>query len=792
VYPRIILLFVLGLFVTQEVTATPQFMTLPYNQDNVVLQQGWTYMDGGTHRGIDWHRNWEPFNVVACHDGEATYFGDCEAGDAGCNGGLGNYVRIRKNISGTNYYTLYCHLQSSPLPVGTPVTVSAGQFIGVTGVSGAANDVNHLHFEYHEESVGNKKDPYDIYANRDSYPPSGGNCGASNSWITCPPTMYTFICSKLTSSISPAGPYIPGQTITCQVKFKNEGTATWSKTPGSSYVELGSCNSGGTIGYSFFNYPCTLPNSGQVATWSHCWVPGNFAEASVAPGGTATFNFTGKIRDIAPGTYDVYFGPVFDGSIMQGWGQMKFTVQVIEYDPPLLSGTSFTPLVADFNGDGKDDICLYAPATGNWYVALSNGTNAFTPTPGTTGQWISNWKSTGGPYTPFAADFSGDGYADIALMRQSIGRWYVAFNWDDHFTQANGTATDNSWLADGWGESPYISMVADMSNDGYPDVCLYHPTYGRWFVAYNWNDHFTGVAGPYDGGSWLTNWKTTGGTYLPFAAELSGDGYTDVALLRTSVGRWYVGFNDATPTPPDLYQANGTATDNSWLADSWGESPYVSFVRDFSGDGYADVCLFHPTLGRWFVAFNWSNHFAGAAGPYTGGSWIDNWKTSASGTYIPLVGDFSGDGYTDICLYEPATGKWHVAFNWNDRFTQANGTYDGAWLDGWGVVTGGGGKLVGNSSDNSSELPETFFLSQNYPNPFNPATSISFTLPKATHVSLEVYNILGQRVAQLVDADLPAGNHNSVWEADKQASGIYFYRLRTEDADVTKKMVLMK
>lgn len=89
-------------------------------------------------------------------------------------------------------------------------------------------------------------------------------------------------------------------------------------------------------------------------------------------------------------------------------------------------------------------------------------------------------------------------------------------------------------------------------------------------------------------------------------------------------------------------------------------------------------------------------------------------------------------------------------------------------------------------------LPDRFELSQNYPNPFNPATEMRFTIPTASQVSLEIYNLLGQKVATLVNGYLPAGNHAERWDATGQASGIYLYRLQVGDYTETKKMLLMK
>ncbi|NTW99227.1 MAG: T9SS type A sorting domain-containing protein, partial [Geobacteraceae bacterium] len=90
------------------------------------------------------------------------------------------------------------------------------------------------------------------------------------------------------------------------------------------------------------------------------------------------------------------------------------------------------------------------------------------------------------------------------------------------------------------------------------------------------------------------------------------------------------------------------------------------------------------------------------------------------------------------------------------------------------------------------KLPEAYSLSQNYPNPFNPMTTIQFSLKLDGKTVLEVYNLLGQKVATLINEDLKAGAHSYKWNATGQASGLYFYRLRSGSFISTKKMVLTK
>lgn len=88
--------------------------------------------------------------------------------------------------------------------------------------------------------------------------------------------------------------------------------------------------------------------------------------------------------------------------------------------------------------------------------------------------------------------------------------------------------------------------------------------------------------------------------------------------------------------------------------------------------------------------------------------------------------------------------------------------------------------------------PEEYSLEQNYPNPFNTSTEIKFSLPETTNASLIIYNVLGEKVAEILNEKLDAGNHNYRWNASDAASGLYIYELRTDNFISVKKMLLMK
>jgi hypothetical protein len=90
------------------------------------------------------------------------------------------------------------------------------------------------------------------------------------------------------------------------------------------------------------------------------------------------------------------------------------------------------------------------------------------------------------------------------------------------------------------------------------------------------------------------------------------------------------------------------------------------------------------------------------------------------------------------------------------------------------------------------ELPSAILLSQNTPNPFNPSTSISFTLLEAAQVTLDIFNIAGQKVSTLIDGTLTAGSHSVTWDGAGFPAGVYFYTLSADGFTRTMKMTLVK
>ncbi|MBN8572182.1 MAG: T9SS type A sorting domain-containing protein, partial [Ignavibacteria bacterium] len=142
----------------------------------------------------------------------------------------------------------------------------------------------------------------------------------------------------------------------------------------------------------------------------------------------------------------------------------------------------------------------------------------------------------------------------------------------------------------------------------------------------------------------------------------------------------------------------------------------------------------------------------------------------------------------DGVLWEEVTGElpffsdFRDVINVNEKVMIATGS---------GIFSRPESQLT-NVQSNLSTMPDKFSLEQNYPNPFNPTTKIRFELPKSSFISLKVYNSSGKEVDELINGKLSAGIFEETFNASKLSSGVYFYKLTTDEFVETKKMLLVK
>jgi N-acetylmuramoyl-L-alanine amidase len=179
-----------------------------------------------------------------------------------------------------------------------------------------------------------------------------------------------------------------------------------------------------------------------------------------------------------------------------------------------------------------------------------------------------------------------------------------------------------------------------------------------------------------------------------------------------------------------------------------------------------------------FMARDGSNQLEGS--PWYTIDWI-GWKLIRWDlATTPPVAWVNGDGKLDGSSYTDSFQMTHV---------NGAATLGRVVVDDYRIAT----KIPGTSiQEPGTAIPNRVMLSQNYPNPFNPTTTISFALPETMSATLEVYDLLGRRVATLANGDFAAGNHTVTFDASQMSSGVYIYRLSTQAGVQTGKMMLVK
>lgn len=280
--------------------------------------------------------------------------------------------------------------------------------------------------------------------------------------------------------------------------------------------------------------------------------------------------------------------------------------------------TAMKPLMADVNGDGRQDACLFDPATGSWWVALSTGTNFGRPVLYSTG---SGYGST----DQFLADVDGDGKADAIVY---FGAGGLAGQWHVGRSQDAGFASFAPWLT-GFGANTTRRLVGDVNGDGKADAVAFTQSSGAWQVALSSGSGFA------NNGIWLTNFATDAGQV--FLYDVDRDGRADAVAVQASTADWWVVYS------------TGAKFDGSYL-DRWIANLHTAFPKEGfpapqafltgSLDGSV-ACACAVTLGDWFALTNGNKYATVIADTSdTWSAWGDNYIPQLPG----LVGAYdSGD-----------------------------------------------------------------------------------------------------------------------------------------------------
>ena len=243
-----------------------------------------------------------------------------------------------------------------------------------------------------------------------------------------------------------------------------------------------------------------------------------------------------------------------------------------------------------------------------------------------TGMWYSrlgasSWNASSAEQwglpgdVPQRADFDGDGLPDLVVFRPGSGEWFVRRS-----TEGFSRNTASSYQ---WGLPGDVPMPADYDGDGKADLAVFRPSSGHWFLRFS--------ATQFGTWNWV-QWGLPGDQ--PLRADIDGDGKTDLVVYRPTLGNWYV-----------LPAAGGYQTPKTY---QWGLPGDIPVPSDYDGDGKTDLAVHRPVNGTWYVRFA-ANNF--------GSSQSYQWGLSGD---IPVTGDFDSDGKSDLAVWRVPTGMWYL------------------------------------------------------------------------------------------------------------------------------------
>ncbi len=467
----------------------------------------------------------------------------------------------------------------------------------------------------------------------------------------------------------------------------------------------------------------------------------------------------------------------YDGSYAAGWPQQCYTGQTgggYGYPNPTVTAL----------GPGEDSAVVIINKRGQILAYEFNGDSYFFSLGGLFASFdprISDSYGYGGSTSPFvtAVDLTGDGinevmasytspapYSGIGVFEGRTGR--PAFGRSNPIVQPIPTV-------DG-------TVLADLDGDRLPEII----TLGRDTLAIP--RIWVRTAGLEELPGWpvampaVSHWIAS----YPVAADLDLDGVPEIlcTFFEYDIAALYIFRADGTPYLP----RDGRPTGEVYSQPVTFGTPTVA---NLTGDEYPEIIIrsghILPGTGNEMV---YILDYLGQPIP----DWPVVTPTRPSRTfssrYAPLVDDIDGDNKVELVMASDGLEilVWDFDASFDDGRNRSRFLMDN--------LNSGVLPLSPGTPTDLDEEPRTVplapSLAQNYPNPFNPSTIIRFNLPRSADVKLDVFNILGQRVTTLVERRLSAGKHEAVFDGTGYATGIYFYRLKTDDFRFTMKMVLLK
>lgn len=388
---------------------------------------------------------------------------------------------------------------------------------------------------------------------------------------------------------------------------------------------------------------------------------------------------------------------------------------------------------------------------------------------------------------------------NVIMYKDTLRMWYVGST----VYGFNGTISIGyAWSLDGinWQQYSNNPILSPHSGDWeyphliYPHVIADGDTLRMWYgggnmiqagmrIGYatstdgiNWNRHTLPVIDP--DADWIhDDWNKDG--VLPGTVIKEGETFK----------MWFGGGLGTAGYPTDLsHWSIGYATSSDCIHWSFRNDPVLShgISEDFDENEALNAYVIRTDSGydMWYFGHNTASRKAsiGYASSTDGINWTkyyNNPVLTSDQLSVPWA-----ENYYDPCIYFDGE-KFRMWFTGWDHDSQLIAIgYATSPLDTSNYSGIENGLLI--------KIPKECKLFQNYPNPFNPTTTISYSIPKQSHVNLKVYDILGNKIKTLIDEGRMSGTYKINFNASNLSSGIYFYRLQVDNYMESKKMILLK
>jgi len=362
-------------------------------------------------------------------------------------------------------------------------------------------------------------------------------------------------------------------------------------------------------------------------------------------------------------------------------------------------------------------------------------------------------------------------------------------------------------------ENPVLNLT-----DFYYSMILEPRTFGyAWYLNYNWTDFQERLNTLGNQGYRIENLDTYGKSVFDYGGTWTQDGqgwawvlnYTILNDFINILNNWPNGTTRYRPINftmntwgADLYYGAVAVSDNlgfAWLFNEGSTSNFLTWINTQynSGRRLVDIELYSDGGGNSMHA-----GISKEAGYAQQVSWDLNWTQ-----FLNTNTNYINQGYriVDYCEYEiNGSGPYYAGLWNNDGVGYAYDVSDNDLTNFQNVINGyinsGYKPIMVNmfdydwiaSVEDDIQPINNFSLYQNYPNPFNPRTTINYQLPVSSFVTLKIYDIIGNEVADLVNENKQAGKYQIEFSAEQFPSGVYFYKLQAGNFVQTRKMVLLK